>query len=299
MTTRKSPALPMGLLYLALAIAAHWPLEQAFAAESLNNSVDLAEVHEFSDDPDQVSKTWENGYVFVPGLVIGEFIYGKMGSPPVQSRLDELPNDVRYPLIVFLHDAAGLTGYEYKLQKALEVENFAMVLPDSYARTDRQSDCEWHKHNVMNCAMSPDVYLSRRSELIHAVRAVRRLSWVDQDNVFLLGSGEGGVAVALWGDEVDVSGYVIADWTCTAPAELPWFDGLRTPSNRPALALTTSGNRWADMPGWDGNCADKANADADVEALVIDISVRNVLGLPEGRRALIEFLYDNRRARLN
>ena len=97
----------------------------------------------------------------------------------------------------------------------------------------------------------------------------------------------------------DVSGYVIANWTCTAPAELPWFDGLRTPSNRPTLALTTSGNRWADMPGWDGNCADKANADADVEALVVDSSIRNVLGLPEGRRALIVFLYDNLRARLN
>ena len=299
MTARKSPALRTCSLYVALAMSALWPLGQAFASESLSDSVDLAEVHEFSDDPDQVLKTWENGHVFVPGLVIGEFIYGKLGSPSVQSRLDELPNDVRYPLIVFLHDAAGLTGYEYRLQMALEVENFAMVLPDSYARTDRQFDCERHKYKVKNCAMSPDVYLSRRSELIHAVRAARRLSWVDQDNVFLMGSGEGGVAVALWGDEVDVSGYVIANWTCTAPAELTWFDGLRTPSNHPTLALTASGNRWADMPGWDGNCADKANADADVKALVIDISVSDVLGLAEGRRALIEFLYANLRARLN
>ncbi len=299
MTARKSPALRTCSLYVALAMSALWPLGQAFASESLSDSVDLAEVHEFSDDPDQVLKTWENGYVFVPGFVISEFIYGKMGSPSVQSRLDELPNDVRYPLIVFLHDARGFTGKENRLLKVLEVENFAMVLPNSFARTDRQFDCEGRASKPENCAMSPDVYLSRRSELIHAVRAARRLSWVDQDNVFLMGSGEGGVAVALWGDEVDVSGYVIANWTCTAPAELPWFDGLRTPSNRPTLALTTSGNRWADMPGWDGNCADKANADADVEALVVDSSIRNVLGLPEGRRALIVFLYDNLRARLN
>ena len=206
---------------------------------------------------------------------------------------------MRYPLIVFLHDAGGITGKSNRLLKALEVENFAMVLPDSYARTNRQFDCEGKVHNPENCAMSPDVYLFRRSELIHSVRATRRLSWVDQDNVFLVGLGEGGVAVALWGDEVDVSGYVIANWTCTAPAELPWFDGLRTPSNRPTLVLTTSGNRWADMPGWDGNCAEKANADADVEALVIDSSIRNVFGLPEGRRAFIEFLYVNLRARLN
>jgi dienelactone hydrolase len=280
-------------------MAALWPIAQAFATESLSNSFDLAEVHEFSDDPDQVLKTWENGYVFVPGFVISEFIYGKMGSPSVQSRLDELPNDVRYPLIVFLHDARGFTGKENRLLKVLEVENFAMVLPNSFARTDRQFDCEGRASKPENCAMSPDVYLSRRSELIHAVRAARRLSWVDQDNVFLMGSGEGGVAVALWGDEVDVSGYVIANWTCTAPAELTWFDGLRTPSNRPTLALTASGNRWADMPGWDGNCADKANADADVEALVIDSSIRNVFSLPEGRRAFIEFLYVNLRARLN
>ena len=299
MTARKSPALRTCSLFAALAMAAPWPLGPAFASESLRSSVDLAEAHEFSDDLDQVMKTWENGYVFVPGFVISEFIYGKMGSPSVQSRLNELPNDVRYPLIIFLHDAGGITGKENILLKALEVENFAIVLPDSYARTDRQFDCEGKIHDPENCLMSSNVYLSRRSELIHAVRAARRLSWVDQDNVFLMGSGEGGVAVALWGDEVDVSGYVIANWTCTAPAELPWFDGLRTPSNRPTLALTTNGNRWADVPGWDGNCADKANADADVEALVIDSSIRNVFSLPEGRRAFIEFLYVNLRARLN
>ncbi len=54
MTARKSPALRTCSLYVALARAALWPLGQAFESESLSNSFDLVEVHEFSDDPDQV-----------------------------------------------------------------------------------------------------------------------------------------------------------------------------------------------------------------------------------------------------
>ncbi len=299
MTARNSSAWLTCSLYVALTVATLWPLGPSFASEFESNFIDLAEVHGFSEDPAEVSKTWEHGYVFVPGSFIGEFTYGKMASASIQSRLNEIPDDIHYPLIVYLHDAGGVSAKVYRLLKELDVENFAAVLPDSFARNGRKSDCEGRASNPDNCAMSPEVYLFRRAELIYAVRAASRLSWVDQDNVFLAGSGEGAVAVALWGGVVDVSGYIIIDWTCTAPAEFPWFNGLRVPSNRPTLVLTTSQSRWADMPGWDGNCAEKAEARANVDALAIDTSIRDVFGLREGKRAILEFLYANRRAHTN
>ena len=151
MTARKSAALRMCSLYVALAMAALWPIAQAFATESLSNSFDLAEVHEFSDDPDQVLKTWENGYVFVPGFVISEFIYGKMGSPSVQSRLDELPNDVRYPLIVFLHDARGFTGKVRSTPESGPPERRPRTAAVDPTRTLR---CRWREPSTASEAVS-------------------------------------------------------------------------------------------------------------------------------------------------
>lgn len=302
MTARARPLRFARLLFPVLALAALWPLgplRSTGAAEPADRPVDLAKVHAFADDPAQLAKTWENGFVFVPGAVIGDFTYGRLGAPSVRSRLAALPDGVRFPLVIFLHDAGGVTGKVNRLLKALEVENFAMVLPDSYARDGRRFDCEGRTWDPENCAMAPDIYLARRAELIHAVEAARRLPWVDRANVFLVGSGEGAIAVALWGGEVEVSGYVVADWTCTAPADRPWYDGLRIPAGRPTLALATRGHRWADRPGWIGTCADRAAAGAALTAATIDSGIRNVFELPEARRALIEFLYANLRPPLD
>jgi len=251
---------------------------------------DLMDVYKFSDNPDEVSKTWEMGYVFVPGSASREFIYGRMMSPTVQSRLVELPENIHFPVIVYLHDAGGISKKINRLMEALAVENFAMVLPDSYARTGRRSDCQGNVANPKKCAMSPDVYLSRRSELFHAAAAVRRLPWVDRGNVYLMGSGEGAVAVALWGGEIDASGYILVDWTCTAPVDLPWFDGLRTPRDGPTLVLMPRDHRWAEMPDWDGDCSDKAMTYTDFEALDMDNAKRNVFEVPKGLQATIGFL---------
>lgn len=310
MTVRPSPARLIRALGLALSMALGLALACAWLSGSQGlpaltgtswaaapGRPDLAAIQAHSDDPVQLAKTWDDGFVFVPGAVIGRYTYGRMSMPSVAARLAALPADVRYPLIVFLHDAGGVTGAVNRLLKSLETENFAVILPDSYARRGRRTDCEGKPWNPENCAMAPDIYLARRAELMYAVERARRLPWVDQQNVFLAGSGEGAIAVALWGGEVEVSGYVVANWTCTAPAELAWADGLRIPSGRPVLALATLGHRWAGRPGWDGRCADTAAADAALTSVTVDSGLRNVFQLPGARRALIEFLYANLRIR--
>ena len=108
--------------------------------------------------------------------------------------------------------------------------------------------------------------------------------------MYLMGSGEGAVTIALWGGEVDVSGYILVDWTCTAPVDLPWFNGLRTPTDRPTLVLMPRDHRWADMPGWDGDCSDKAEDHVEFESLNIDSAIRNVFEVPKGMQATIRFL---------
>jgi dienelactone hydrolase len=211
-----------------------------------------------------------------------------MGSPQVRDRLAALPAGRRFPLVIYLHDADGLTVNENSLMEEFETENVAALFPDSLGSRQRASDCTGD-----GCAMSPEIYLARRAEMIHAVGRARQLAWVDPDNIFLVGLGEGGAVVALWGAEVAVNAYAVASWTCTAPPEAPWFQGLRTPLERPVLLLNGHATRWTGRPGWDGLCAGRPGNYGRAASVVIDTAVQNVFALAAGRRALIAFLHEH------
>jgi poly(3-hydroxybutyrate) depolymerase len=250
---------------------------------------DLERAYRFHLDPVDLDTSWERATVFVPGEEFGRFTYGFMGSQQVRDRLAALPAGRRYPLVIYLHDADGLTVNENGLMKEFEIENIAALFPNSMASRRRVSDCTGD-----GCAMSPEVYLARRAEMIHAVSRARQLGWVDPDNIFLVGLGEGGAVVALWGAEVAVNAYAVASWTCTAPPQAPWFEGLRTPLERPVLLLNSHATRWTGRPGWDGSCAERSGEYERAASVVIDTAVQNVFALAAGRRALIAFLYEHR-----
>jgi dienelactone hydrolase len=249
----------------------------------------LEQAYRFRHDPAALEVSWERAIVFVPGEEMGHFTYGFLGSQTVRDRLAALPAGRRYPLVIYLHDADGLTVIENSLMEEFEIENIAALFPDSLTARRRVSDCTGE-----GCAMSPEVYLARRSEMIHAVSRARRLAWVDPDNIFLVGLGEGGAVVALWGADIAVNAYAVASWTCTAPPEAPWFQGLRTPLERPVLLLNSHATRWTGRPGWDGLCAERPGQYQRAASVVIDTVVENVFALAAGRRALIAFLHEHR-----
>lgn len=248
----------------------------------------LEQAYRFDPASVDLDESWERALVFVPGEEIGQFTYGFLGSQSVRDRLAALPAGRRFPLVIYLHDADGLTVIENSLMEEFEVENVAALFPNGLASRRRASDCAGGE-----CAMSPEVYLARRAEMIHAVGRARQLTWVDRDNIFLVGLGEGGAVVALWGAEVAVNAYAVASWTCTAPPEAPWFEGLRTPVERPVLLLNSHATRWSGRPGWDGLCAERPGEYERANSVVIDTSVENVFALPAGRRALIAFLHEH------
>lgn len=250
---------------------------------------DLERAYRFQLDPVTLGESWERAIVFVPGEEFGHFTYGFMGTTAVRDRLVTVPAGRRYPLVIYLHDADGLTAVENSLMEEFETENMAALFPDSMAARRRVSDC-----TKDGCAMSPEVYLARRAEMIHAVQKARRLPWVDPDNIFLVGLGEGAAVVALWGADVSARAYAVAGWTCTAPGEAPWFQGLRTPLDRPVLLLNGHTTRWSGRRGWDGLCARQAVAHERAVSVMIDTAVENVFALAEGRRALIAFLLEHR-----
>ena len=102
---------------------------------------DLEQAYRFHHDPVDLDKSWDRAIVFVPGEEIGYFIYGFMGSRQVRDRLAALLAGRRFPLVIYLHDADGLTVNENSLMEEFETENVAALFPDSLGSRQRASDC--------------------------------------------------------------------------------------------------------------------------------------------------------------
>lgn len=270
-------------LLAVMALVALWP---ACAPRAF----DLWQANALIDDPDELRRTWERAEVRIPARLLGTDVppvFGVLGADYVQDRLDALPRDARLPLVVFLHGCNGIGLVEQKVGRLLDKAGFAVILSNSFARRLRRANCNNLKYTA---GMFPPAYLYRRAELIYAIERVRLLHWVDQDRVVLGGFSEGAVAIALWGSEVDVRAYIIAGWTCTAPAPYEWLTGLRTPAARPVLTIVSRSDRWFNWPGWRGDCGAMAPDRDNVRSMVIEGSVHNVFVYPEAETALLDFL---------
>ncbi|MEE9157243.1 MAG: hypothetical protein V3U60_02495 [Gammaproteobacteria bacterium] len=251
---------------------------------------DPATASELVDDPDELNHTWEKAWLHIPRSALAPGsrpILGPVGATYVQERLRALPHGIQAPVVVFMHGCTGISLPEGEVEKILTSVGYAVIFPNSFARTLRPTDCDGRSGDW---GMFPLVDSYRRAELINAVNHVRGLPWVDQGNVFLGGFGEGAVSTALWGGQVDVAGYIILGWTCTAPAELDWLGGLYTPADRPVLAVVSRNDPRYGRRGFQGDCGSQSAGRDNVFSHVIDGSVHNVLAYPETTRALLDFL---------
>lgn len=208
--------------------------------------LDLAQAVALTDDPEQLDRTWQQGFLALPGSAFGadaKGLVGVTGEPVTEERLASLPPDLRLPTIIYLHGCAGLGSTTLQMPELAERAGFAVIAPNSFARDMRLRNCDEATHSA---GMFPAAWLYRRAELLHAVQRAKELSWVDPEQIVVAGFSEGGVIVALWGDEVDVAGYIVLGWTCTAPQAWAWLDGLRTPPGRSVLAIVSRLDPWYD-----------------------------------------------------
>ena len=144
--TCRTPGLILFLLVLAVAgaLAGLRPAEtkaQSAGSPELDGWIndplavrDLVRAYRFQLDPATLEESWERAIVFVPGEEFGHFTYGFMGMTAVRDRLVAVPAGRRYPLVIYLHDADGLTAVENSLMEEFEIENMAALFPDSMAK---------------------------------------------------------------------------------------------------------------------------------------------------------------------
>ncbi|MDE0332878.1 MAG: dienelactone hydrolase family protein [Nitrospinae bacterium] len=233
------------------------------------------------DLADEARRTFDAAYVVIQ--INGAFIEGRMSEDFVRRKLAGLQK--KRPTVIFLHGCAGLGRGNLRYTRLFAEAGYAVIAPVSFARLYRPETCDPSRHRGIKGAPHRRVNQMRQEEIHHAAYRVRRISWVDQKNLFLVGHSQGGTATASYeGDEF--LAHVISGSVC--------WRGVRMPTGTPALALYSKDDPWRRGRPAD-QCLRKARArGVNMEFHLFEGRVHNLSRDERARRLILDFLNRNR-----
>ncbi len=144
-----------------------------------------------TSSPEATKPTWDRGYLHALNVGGNQFCGYPMVGEDTQTCMVNFSAEARkrgrkFPVVVFLH---GCLRFNPRYGRWLADLGYIVFSPDSFQREGRRSECT---HGV-----SKDfIHSMRQSEITYAREQLRKLDWVDQSRVFLVGMSEGGWAVA-------------------------------------------------------------------------------------------------------
>lgn len=238
-----------------------------------------------SDTRPDIQRTWDSATVVLPGPAGSPPLVTTMASPAMTRRVAAFGKNEKFPVVVYLHGCTGPGNQEFL--GYLGAAGFAVIAPDSMARRYRPLQCDpvarVGGYNLF-------VYTFREAELLYVLQRMEGLPWVDRDNLFLIGSSEGGVTAALYRG-ADFNARVIAQWTCTGA---PLVHGVGAPPETPILAIIRAGDPWYDARhavGQQGHCGlymkDRPNS---LSLVLGNAPGHSVFDDPVSTRQIIDFL---------
>ena len=124
-------------------------------------------------DDNEVKRTWDAAEVAVERS--GVRVVGRMDDPRVQAGLTKLRVGRAIPTVIYMHGCDGLRR-STSVSRALVRRGFAVIAPDSFARSGR----------VAMCGRGGEAKRRMRHEEIRfAARQALTLAWVDPNNLVL------------------------------------------------------------------------------------------------------------------
>ena len=226
--------------------------------------------------------TWLWGYHTIPGSVTRDgspYVYAyphtdanRINNPPwTEVAARHIKAGAKAPAVLYLHGCSGLVrgGVGYRLM--LIEAGYAVFEPDAYARTGYT--CEGS-----SMAM-------RRAEIVYALGEIRKLSWVEQNHVILMGNSQGGRAVAQW-DRPGFAAHVILASHC---GRVSSKEGAvpRAPAGVPVLAI--AGDQDEFLQG--SRCQVSRRVNGSKSILIADVG-HDIMGHPETKSTIRDFLRD-------
>jgi dienelactone hydrolase len=201
--------------------------------------------------------------------------------------LREVPEGKKYPTVIYMHGCNGFWKGTDRRVDFLAQLKFAVIAPNSFARTKVPTSCDVLKHKA---GMYRSTLIMRQHEAAYAIRMVRSLPWVDSKNIFLMGLSQGGITTATFAGE-PAEARVIEGWGCHAG--WPEYHGLNAPASEPVLSLVGDKDPWFRNPVLQGDCGKFMLNDASQSVVFKSGSLRyahETLERPEVKQIVRSFL---------
>ena len=154
-----------------------------------------------------------------------------------------------YPTVIYLHGCAGVWDGTYTRINLLAESGFAVVAPASFARNKYPKSCDPYTNQG---GLYRGTLAMRQHDAEYAIKKAKQLSWVDSNNIFLMGLSQGGVTTATLSSNESINARVIEGWTCHAG--WPEYKGVNASVNEPVLALVGKKDPWFQNDWTRGDC---------------------------------------------
>jgi dienelactone hydrolase len=229
----------------------------------------------YADDTagNNVVKSWDNAKVFVPSS-------SKATTP------DKVKVDKPLPVVIYMHGCAGYSSESADWGSYLKSLGYIVVQPDSFAWRS-ESNCDT---KAKRSGMFPKVHGMRQQEIKFALEEVKKSSWADKNNIFLMGFSEGGTAAART-RLAGFSGIIITGWRCTN-AKNENFNGIFAPLETPILTIEWNRDDWQ-TEATKGSCADKFGDRPKAAQILLPGNGHAVFDQVNAREAVAKFIKDN------
>jgi hypothetical protein len=213
----------------------------------------LISAKSFAND---VHLTWEKAIIFLPNT-----------SQRVKS--NDINLEKKYPVLIYLHGCTGIhPNHDLNWGEYISKMGFLVIMPDSFARQNREANCDPIRQRRTN--RFPDAYKYRQEEIIFTVEKIKKISFVDQKSIFLMGHSEGGIATAQ-SSNTSFIGLIISGWSCTdSSGHFP--SGIKSPKTVPVLAIADVNDPWRVSTSTYGRCKD-VSSDRDITQVDLKNSV--------------------------
>ena len=198
------------------------------------------------NDPHELQRVWNAALVRIP-REDGSYISANMSK--IVSK--DLPNK-KFPTVVYMHGCSGVWSGTYTRINFLARHGFAVIAPQSFARAKYPQSCDPVNHKG---GMYRGTLKMRQLDAAYTISHAKQLSWVDADNIFLMGLSQGGVTTATFESSdpsTSVRGRIIEGWTCHAGWQE--YKGLNAAKSEPVLALVGKDDPWFQASWLRGHC---------------------------------------------
>lgn len=155
-----------------------------------------------------IKDTYQYAYVGIPKGFGGleEPFYGNFDE--FQKKHPDFSPDTKLPIVLYMHGSAGLSKGETYKRYIVEEAGCIFFAPNSFQIADRPT-----YESPTSLKNYERVHKLRQAELHCNLKKLKKLEFIDQDNIFLMGHSEGGLAASIYKSKA-FKGRIITAFSC-------------------------------------------------------------------------------------